>query len=600
MEQIPLVLDSPSMGMRSAIVVKEDKMDRVLGLADIYYQMGFSPLHLPFLILGTLASPYLLQANFKLNKVVDFVTEFQIRPVQSLLGKEVAVYDLDSQRLFKTVSNYSTNFDKDQAYFQSLVSKGVVRGDETVVRIRSVEGTIDLVPESRFEPDCDVLAAYFFVRSALPTVNAFSVATAVALTVASKAMGTRQAYDVVSFAEMVTNFKTRFGVRLKADGIPDPTRVMDVNIVKTGATETNLVVTDVFGQTPTNVDPRDRLSRCTFKYPTLLSMAFLETFSPKYWIQKSIYGYFVHSVIGEGGNGYVLAASRDPKSEPRYALKVFKLFSSAGTTTLTRKNIGEFMREASVLTSLNHRNLVKVYAVYVDSVAINEIISGKTETFLHNPPLLVFEFMAGGNLGQAVGKFGPLSTNAVLYVLWYVGSALNYLHYLNLVHLDVKPNNIFVSTPYSNKEGLEKLLANGDVKLGDLGSAVREGGRFFAVTLEYSPPEQVEGIITKTPASKSMDVFGLGATAYALLIGKNFNPQGVVRLYSDALNDYVAGGVEWTNYIKKAKEEYKAFWETLQDPLGGLIKKMTNPDPKQRPTIKEVLGEVETLLNKGA
>jgi serine/threonine protein kinase len=586
------------MGMRSALIVKGDKTDRVLGLADIYYQMGFSPLHLPFLIIGTLASPYLLQANFKLNKVVDFVTEFQIRPVQTLLGKEVMVYDLDSQRLYKTVSNYSTNFDKDQAYFQSLVTKGVVKGDETVIRIRSVEGTVDIVPETRFEPDCDVLAAYFFARSALPTVNAFSVATAVALTVASKSMGTRQAYDVAGFAEMVTNFKTRFSVRLKADGIPDPNRVVDVNIIKTGATETNLVVTDIMGQTPTNVDPRDRLSRCTFKYPTLLSMAFLETFSPKYWVQKSIYGYFIHSVVGEGGNGYVLAASRDPKSEPKYALKVFKLFSAAGTTTLTRKNISEFMREASLLTSLNHRNLVKVYAVYVDSVAISEIISGKTETFLHNPPLLVFEYMAGGNLGQAVIKFGPLSTTAVLYVLRYVGSALSYLHYLNLVHLDVKPSNIFVSTPYSNKEGLEKLLANGDVKLGDLGSAVREGSKFFAVTLEYSPPEQVEGIITGAPASKPMDIFGLGATVYALLTGKAFNPPGIVKLYSDALDDYVVGGVEWVNYIKKAKEDFKAFWETMQDPLGGLIKKMTNPDPKQRPTIKEVLDEVEAMLSK--
>ncbi len=62
----------------------------------------------------------------------------------------------------------------------------------------------------------------------------------------------------------------------------------------------------------------------------------------------------------------------------------------------------------------------------------------------------------------------------------------------------------------------------------------------------------------------------------------------------------MVGGVEWVNYIKKAKEDFKAFWETMQDPLGGLIKRMTNPDPKQRPTIKEVLDEVEAMLSKNA
>jgi len=596
LEQVPLILESPDMGMRSAIIVRSDKLDRVVALSDIFYGMDLTPLHLPFIILATLASPYLPQANFKVNKVVDFLTDFQIRPVSTLQGMEVMVYDLDSNRLYKTVSNYSSNFDKDQAYFQALVSKGVVKSDETLIRITSVEGKVEIVPETRFEPDCDVLAAYFFARSSLPTVNAFTVATATALTLASKAMGNRTKYDAGALAELVTNFKTRFPIRLKAEGLPDPQRVVTFNIVKSAATETNLQVTDLMGESSAVIDPRDRLSRCTFKYPTLLSMAFLETFSPKSWIQKTLYGYYVQSFVGEGGNGYVLAASRDPKSEPKYALKVFKLFSSSGTTTLTRRNISEFMREASLLTSLSHRNLVRVFAVYIDSVAINEILSGKTETFINNPPLLVFEYMAGGNLGQAVSKFGPLGREAVLHVLRYVGSALNYLHWVNLVHLDVKPSNIFVSTPYSSKEGLEKLLAKGDVKLGDLGSAVREGSKYFAVTLEYSPPEQVEGLMRGGTASKSMDVFSLGATAYALLTGKNFNPPNVVRLYSDALDDFVVGGVEWVNHMARAKEEYRKFWDSLEDPLGGLIKKMTHPDPSSRPSMKEVLEEVEKLI----
>jgi len=199
-------------------------------------------------------------------------------------------------------------------------------------------------------------------------------------------------------------------------------------------------------------------------------------------------------------------------------------------------------------------------------------------------------------LGQAVSKFGPLGGEAVLHVLRYVGSALNYLHWVSLVHLDVKPSNIFVSTPYSSKEGLEKLLAKGDVKLGDLGSAVREGSKYFAVTLEYSPPEQVEGLMRGGSASKSMDVFSLGATAYALLTGKHFNPPDVVKLYSNALDDFVVGGVEWVNHMARAKEEYRRFWDSLEDPLGGLIKKMTHPDPSSRPSMKEVLEEVEKLI----
>jgi hypothetical protein len=156
------------MGMRSAIIVRSDKLDRVVALSDIFYGMELTPLHLPFIILATLASPYLPQANFKVNKVVDFLTDFQIRPVSTLQGMVVMVYDLDSNRLYKTVSNYSSNFDKDQAYFQALVNRGVVKSDETLIRITSVEGKVEIVPETRFEPDCDVLAAYFFARSSLP------------------------------------------------------------------------------------------------------------------------------------------------------------------------------------------------------------------------------------------------------------------------------------------------------------------------------------------------------------------------------------------------------------------------------------------------
>ena len=599
MRQVGVVLESPYLGMRSAMVVRQDRVDRVLELAKLLYDMGFSPLHLPFAVVALLGSNYLPPRNFKLNKVTEILSDYQVRPVSSLQGRKVLVYDLDNDTALETVSNYSSNFDKDLAFLQALSTRGYLKTEETVFKLSGIEGEVYIVPETIFEAECDVIAAYFFTASALPNVSVYTWLTAIGLASASRALGNRADLNPQAIADLLINLRSRTIFRFKVDPSPLPQRVVEFSLVRSGHS-TVLSVSDVFSSSRYSYDPRDKLGRCTFKYPTLLSIASLETFSPKVWVGKTLYGYYVHSFVGEGGNGYVLAASREPKGEPKYALKVFKLFSSSGTTTLTRRNFIEFIREASVLTGIVHRNMVRVYALYLDSVAISEILAGNMETFVNTPPMLVFEYMAGGNLADAVTKYGPLSDTAVLSVAKYIGSAVQFLHSLNLVHLDIKPSNVFVSSPHSSKEGLEKLLLNGDAKLGDLGSVTREGGKFFALTLEYSSPDQVEAVLTGKGASKKMDVFSLGGTLYAIRKGTHFNPPQVVRLYGDALDNYVSGGVEWTESLKKAKEEYEAFWKGLpeDDELSKMIKEMTNPDPTSRPDAVRVVLEADELLSR--
>ena len=585
--------------MRSAMVVRQDRVDRVLELAKLLYDIGFSPLHLPFAVVALLASNYLTPRNFKLNKVIEILSDYQVRPISSLRGRKVLVYDLDNDDATETISSYSSNFDKDLAFLQILTTRGYLKIEETVYKLSGIEGEVFIVPETLFEAECDVIAAYFFTVSAFPNVNVYTWLTAIGLASASRALGNRTDLNPQAVADLLLNLKSKTVFRFKVDPTPLPQRIVEFNLTRSGAS-TILSITEISSSSRYSYDPRDKLSRCSFKYPTLLSIASLETFSPKVWVGKTLYGYYVYSFVGEGGNGYVLAASREPKGEPKYALKVFKLFSTSGTTTLTRRNFIEFIREASALTGVVHRNMVRLYALYLDSVAISEILAGNMETFISNPPMLVFEYMAGGNLAEAVAKYGPLSDKAVLSVAKYIGSAVQFLHSLNLIHLDIKPSNVFVSSPHSSKEGLEKLLMNGDVKLGDLGSVTREGGLFFALTLEYSSPDQVEAVLTGKGASKKMDVFSLGGTLYAIRKGTHFNPPQVVRLYSDALDNFVSGGVEWLETLKRAKEEYEVFWRGLpeDDELSKMIKEMTNPDPTLRPDAVKVVMRAEELLSR--
>ena len=193
--------------------------------------------------------------------------------------------------------------------------------------------------------------------------------------------------------------------------------------------------------------------------------------------------YVVQRLLGSGGMGRVYLA-RDEFSGRDVAVKVV----APPTDPRLQDGYQRFVREARVVSSLRHPNLVGV-------VAFHEELG-----------VLAMEFMAGGTLADRLP--GPLTPGAVRSLLVEVVSGLEAAHAHGVIHRDIKPANIFFAA-----SGEAKLGDFGVAHLQDLGATQTAG---FIGTLAYMSPEQISG----APLRFSTDVYALGVTAFQALTGR--------------------------------------------------------------------------------
>lgn len=160
-------------------------------------------------------------------------------------------------------------------------------------------------------------------------------------------------------------------------------------------------------------------------------------------------------------------------------------------TVMTRR--ARFQREADTLSRLDSPHIVKWLAT----------VDGRYGLWL------IMERLHGATLNDVLEDEGIPGVRQIADWLDQAAAALDYLHGQNLVHLDVKPGNLF-------------LTDDGVLKLIDFGIAQpayqevrREAGNIIG-TVTYISPEHVQGGIV-TPAS---DVFGLGCVVHELLTGQ--------------------------------------------------------------------------------
>lgn len=152
-----------------------------------------------------------------------------------------------------------------------------------------------------------------------------------------------------------------------------------------------------------------------------------------------------------------------------------------------------FRQEARLMAFVSHPSLVTVYDLHEEP-------SGSW---------VVMEYVPGQNLKRLIEQHGPLPPEEVLLLLEQIAGALGHLHGRNLVHLDIKPQNLIV-TP------------DGSIKLIDFGLAQPAGPRQEMVggsafgTVAYLAPEQASG----EPVDAATDVYALGCVVYELLTGQ--------------------------------------------------------------------------------
>ncbi|BFI74622.1 protein kinase [Sulfurisphaera ohwakuensis] len=260
--------------------------------------------------------------------------------------------------------------------------------------------------------------------------------------------------------------------------------------------------------------------------------------NPMNWIGENVYGYKISEIIGEGGGSYVLKGEKDNKF---YAIKVLKVQPTKSQTVALRDFIDLFKESNSLIDLSNHEGLVKLFGIFVDINQIGSIMRGDGETYLRYPPSIVMEFMEGGTVKDLL-KFYYTDKkwyDLVRIILLRVSLALSHIHKSGYVHLDIKPQNIFFSEKLPNNiSDIFSFLSMKPqvVKLGDLGSATKIGGKIMQITPEYSSPKQIENAILGLGATTDMDIFSFGILAYHLLTGGKVSP--TAKLIDEAIELY--------------------------------------------------------------
>lgn len=196
-------------------------------------------------------------------------------------------------------------------------------------------------------------------------------------------------------------------------------------------------------------------------------------------------GYEILGEIARGGMGVVYRA-RDSRMGRDVAIKVL---SKAEPQALAR-----FEREAAVLASFRHPNIVAIHAAGTEQAT----------------PYLVMELVEGESLGARLHREGSLPEPEALRICALLARALQEVHDHEILHRDVKPENVLLrdGQPILGDFGLAKDLS-GDQRLTRTGA--------FLGTPGFAAPEQAMG--DKPRMGPATDVYGLGATLYCLLTG---------------------------------------------------------------------------------
>ena len=154
-----------------------------------------------------------------------------------------------------------------------------------------------------------------------------------------------------------------------------------------------------------------------------------------------------------------------------------------------------FRKEALLVAKVRHPSVAQVYD-------FDRLPDGQY--------LLAMEYVAGETVAQVLERGGPFPIPEAIRVLSTVADALNHVHWVGILHGDLKPQNIMLGPG-----------RGGDVKLLDFGVAhemaqLAAGAAFRSGTLAYMSPEQLLGDALG-PAS---DIYALGVVFYEMLTGR--------------------------------------------------------------------------------
>ncbi|CAM3179705.1 serine/threonine protein kinase [Lactobacillus bombicola] len=263
--------------------------------------------------------------------------------------------------------------------------------------------------------------------------------------------------------------------------------------------------------------------------------------------------YRIIDTLGEGGMSNVYLAE-DIILQRKVAVKILRMDLQKEPQILAR-----FQREALATSELSHPNIVMVLDVGTD----------------YGLPYMVMEYVDGPDLKDYIRKNTPLDLHDVIRIMDQILSAMTLAHKHNVIHRDLKPQNILMDK-------------RGNIKIADFGIAVALNQNSVTQTnsavgsVHYMSPEQTRGGLV----TKQSDIYSLGIILYELITGSvPFNGDSAVAIA-----------------LKHAQEpipSIKEKDEKVPQSLENVVLRATAKDPRLRyASAYEMQVDLDTSLEK--
>ena len=300
---------------------------------------------------------------------------------------------------------------------------------------------------------------------------------------------------------------------------------------------------------------RRKFESLSKKYPELrdfLSEVITHRLSnSKITADKKIGKYIINEMIDQGGFGIVYKGIHS-NLNMTVAIKMLKHSNAMDPDFLEI-----FRNEAKTIARLNHANIIRIYDIEE----------------LYKTIFIVTEYLEGSTLKGILKNTPNLPLAKILDITMQVCYGLEYAHKHGIIHQDINPNNIFISS-------------DGQAKIIDFGLACPTGNLdcnfLFPGTIYYIAPEQIVG----DAVDERTDIYSLGITVYEMITGKRPFPE-------DEINNLIS------LHVHEDITTLNVHTPNLPDEINNFFMKTIRKETSKRyKNISEILSELNPLAEK--